>query len=72
MVLTDITSAETIKYASNAFLVTGWQEFIQVDWQSIKEQMQEPYVILDGRNALAQNKLIGLGFRYIRGGRMMK
>lgn len=70
---TDITFAPDLHSATTGanavVLVTEWQEFIQADWQSIKEQMQEPYVILDGRNALAQNKLIGLGFRYIGIGR---
>jgi len=70
---TDITFAPDLHSATTGanavVLVTEWQEFIQADWQSIKEQMQEPYVILDGRNALAQNKLTGLGFRYIGVGR---
>jgi len=58
--------------ANAVVLVTEWQEFIQADWQNIKKQMQEPYVILDGRNALDQSKLIDLGFRYIGVGRGMK
>ena len=73
---TDITFAPDLHSATTGanavVLVTEWQEFIQADWQSIKEQMQEPYVILDGRNALAQNKLIGLGFRYIGIGRRVQ
>lgn len=70
---TDITFAPDLHSATTGanavVLVTEWQEFIQADWKSIKEQMQEPYVILDGRNALAQNRLIDLGFRYIGIGR---
>lgn len=50
-------------------LVTEWQEFIQADWQTIKKQMQPPYAIFDGRNALAQDKLMVLGFKYIGVGR---
>ncbi len=51
--------------ANAVILVTEWQEFIQADWQAIKKQMQPPYIILDGRNALAQDKLMALGFRYV-------
>ena len=73
---TDITFAPDLHSATTGanavVLVTEWKAFIQADWQSIKEQMQEPYVILDGRNALAQNKLIGLGFRYIGVGRRVQ
>ena len=58
--------------ANAVVLVTEWQEFIQADWQAIKKQMQPPYVILDGRNALAQDKLMSLGFNYIGVGRRIK
>ncbi len=57
--------------ANAVVLVTEWQEFIQADWQAIKKQMQEPYVVFDGRNALAQDKLIALGFRYVGVGRRL-
>ena len=30
-----------------------------------------PYVVFDGRNALAQDKLISLGFKYVGVGRGM-
>ena len=33
---------------------------------------QEPYLILDGRNALAQDKLLALGFNYIGVGRRLR
>lgn len=52
-------------------LVTEWQEFIQADWQAIKKQMQEPYLIFDGRNALARDKLRALGFKYVGVGRKL-
>lgn len=69
----DITFASDIYSATvgaNAIiLVTEWQEFVQADWQIIKKHMREPYVILDGRNALLQDKLIALGFKYVGIGR---
>lgn len=69
----DITFARDINSATagaNAVvLVTEWQEFIQADWEAIKKQMQPPYVIFDGRNALAQDRLRALGFKYMGVGR---
>jgi len=58
--------------ANAVVLVTEWQEFIQADWEAIKQQMQEPYLIFDGRNALAQDKLRALGFKYVGVGRRVK
>ena len=52
-----------------AVLVTEWQEFIEADWQAIKKQMIEPYVVLDGRNTLPQEKLVAAGFKYVGVGR---
>ena len=53
-------------------LVTEWQEFIQADWQAINKQMKQPYILLDGRNALDQGKLKALGFMYVGVGRKAK
>jgi len=53
-------------------LITEWQEFVQADWEAIKEGMKQPYIIFDGRNALPQDKLIALGFRYVGVGRRAK
>lgn len=58
--------------ANAVILVTEWQEFIRADWQAIKQQMQEPYLIFDGRNALAQGELTALGFKYVGVGRKVK
>ncbi len=52
-------------------LVTEWQEFIQADWKAIKKQMKEPYLVFDGRNALARDKLRALGFKYVGVGRKL-
>ena len=58
---------------SNAIiLVTEWQQFIDADWAAIKKHMKEPYVVLDGRNALPQDRMSALGFQYIGIGRTPK
>ncbi len=44
-------------------------ELVDADWGAIKEQMKELYVVLDGRNALAHERMRGLGFRYAGIGR---
>ena len=72
----DITFAPDIYSATagtNAIiLVTEWQGFIQADWEAIKKQMSKPYVIFDGRNALPQDKLVTLGFKYMGVGRKVE
>ena len=63
----DIYSATT--GACAIILATEWPEFIEADWNRIKEAMVEPYVIVDGRNALPAQKLIDTGFKYSGVGR---
>ena len=58
----DIYSATASAQA--VVLLTEWPEFIQADWGAIKGRMLEPYMILDGRNALPQHKLRVMGFKY--------
>jgi UDPglucose 6-dehydrogenase len=47
---------------------TEWPEFGGLDWARVKAQMVRP-LILDGRNALDQEKLTSLGFEYLGIGR---
>ena len=58
----DIYSATASAQA--VVLLTEWPEFNEVDWGAIKGRMLEPYMILDGRNALPQHKLRVMGFKY--------
>jgi UDPglucose 6-dehydrogenase len=58
--------------ANAIVLVTEWKEFIQADWSTIKKQMKEPHLVFDGRNALAQDKLTSLGFKYVGVGRKVR
>ena len=55
--------------ASAIILATEWPEFIEADWKRIKEAMLEPYVVVDGRNALPAEELIKAGFKYSGVGR---
>ncbi len=50
--------------ANAVVLITEWPQFIAADWATIKETMKEPYVVFDGRNALSQEKMNAVGFRY--------
>jgi len=55
---------EAVAGASGLVLVTEWPEFVEADWTAIKKQMTEPWVVLDGRNALPAETLRALGFAY--------
>jgi UDPglucose 6-dehydrogenase len=55
--------------ASAIILATEWPEFIEADWNRIKEAMVQPYAIVDGRNALPAERLINAGFKYSGVGR---
>jgi UDPglucose 6-dehydrogenase len=50
-------------------LATEWPEFTHLDWQKIKNSMQAPYVLLDGRNAIPKESIKNLGFHYLSFGR---
>lgn len=50
-------------------LLTEWPEFINADWGKIIKDMQEPYIFIDGRNALPPGKLRHAGFKYMSIGR---
>jgi UDPglucose 6-dehydrogenase len=55
--------------AHGVILITEWPEFIEADWSIIKNTMQTPWAIVDGRNCLNQAKLVSLGFTYTGMGR---
>jgi UDPglucose 6-dehydrogenase len=50
-------------------LVTEWPEFINANWRSIRERVNAPYSVVDGRNALDRRYLESLGFNYCGVGR---
>jgi UDPglucose 6-dehydrogenase len=58
------TSAmEALDGADAAVLVTEWREFRDLDWSAAAERMTRPLVV-DGRNFLDPEALIGAGFEY--------
>lgn len=52
-----------VKDAHGIILVTEWEEFKNLDWETIRKSMVSP-VLLDGRNYLSQEKMVSLGFLY--------
>ncbi|MDE3838279.1 UDP-glucose/GDP-mannose dehydrogenase family protein [Bacillus methanolicus] len=59
---------ESIEQADCLILATEWDDFIQLDWQYVKEKMKGN-IIVDGRNCLEPEKMKALGFQYIGVGR---
>jgi len=49
-------------------LVTGWNEFKQLDMARIKSLMRQP-VLMDGRNIYDPERMLALGFTYLGVGR---
>ena len=45
-------------------LVTEWQKYRDLDWESIRQMMHSP-VLLDGRNVLDRALLVRSGYRYL-------
>jgi UDPglucose 6-dehydrogenase len=45
-------------------ILTEWDEFKQLDWNKIYDQMQKPAFVFDGRNLLDGDKLKKIGFVY--------
>ena len=56
--------------ACSVILATEWAEFIESDWARIHQAMVAPYIIVDGRNALAGDRLVDGGFKYLAPGRI--
>jgi len=54
---------ELAQGADALVLVTEWDEFKNADWTELHDLMRTPLVI-DGRNALPERKLISAGFTY--------
>jgi UDPglucose 6-dehydrogenase len=54
---------EALDGADAAVLVTEWQAFAELDWESLRDRMANPLVV-DGRNFLDPRRLRGAGFEY--------
>ncbi|MEI5907341.1 UDP-glucose/GDP-mannose dehydrogenase family protein [Bacillus spongiae] len=55
---------EALKGAEAVLLVTEWKEIVEVDWESAKDIVAQPF-IFDGRNALDPATMENLGYRYV-------
>ena len=60
---------DTVEGAQAILIATEWEEFIDLNWTEVKRKMEEPYLIIDGRNCLNAVKMIKLGFHYMGVGR---
>jgi UDPglucose 6-dehydrogenase len=63
------STAEALKDADAAVLVTEWPEFADLDWPALASQMARP-LIIDGRNFLDPATLTAAGFTYEGIGRL--
>jgi UDPglucose 6-dehydrogenase len=59
---------DTLREADGVVLVTEWPEYRNLDWEELKETLNNP-LILDGRNFLDRHELERLGYRYVGVGR---
>jgi UDPglucose 6-dehydrogenase len=59
---------EAVRGAEALVLITEWPEFLDLDWDRMRQMMSRP-LILDGRNFLPRSVLIAAGFEYIGMGR---
>ncbi len=57
------SAEEAAKGADACILVTEWDEFLRLDWEHVRKTMNRP-IVIDGRNALDDEKLTALGFIY--------
>ncbi|MFT7631183.1 MAG: UDPglucose 6-dehydrogenase [Mariniblastus sp.] len=61
--ITVVESAEEAAHQAHAVAVlTEWDEFKDLDFESIYQSMMKPAFLFDGRNLLDQNRLSKLGF----------
>ncbi|MBI2259893.1 MAG: nucleotide sugar dehydrogenase [Flavobacteriia bacterium] len=61
------SSSDVYEICNNAHsiaILTEWEEFIDLDWQKIYDNMLKPAFIFDGRNLLNRIKLEKIGFKF--------
>lgn len=59
---------DSVQGADAVVLMTEWDIFQQLDWEQVKNKMQQP-VLIDGRNFLDPSLVESHGFRYLGIGR---
>lgn len=60
---------EALTDAEAFLLATEWPQLVALDWEKVKNLMREPYLVVDGRNALDARRLMDLGYCYCGFGR---
>lgn len=60
----ETTVENACKGAHAIAVLTEWDEFRELDWQSVYDQMEKPAVVFDGRNLLDRQQLESIGFQY--------
>ena len=53
------------KGARALVLMTEWPQFVEADWKKLASGMRPPRLLFDGRNALDECAMRGLGFEYV-------
>jgi len=60
---------DALQHVQAVILATEWEEYINLNWELIKNIMNQPYLIIDGRNCLKPDELMSMGFVYYGIGR---
>jgi len=55
---------EACRGAHAVAILTEWDEFKEIDWQTIKDNMLNPAFLFDGRRLLDRKEMENLGFKY--------
>ncbi|WP_312134841.1 nucleotide sugar dehydrogenase [Sphingobacterium sp.] len=55
---------EACRGAHAVAILTEWDEFKEIDWQTIKDNMHNPAFLFDGRRLLDRREIENLGFKY--------
>ena len=55
---------EAIDSAHAAAILTEWDEFKSLDWEKVKEKMESPAFLFDGRRLLDADKMKSKGFQF--------
>ncbi len=55
---------EACRGAHAVAILTEWDEFKKIDWQTIKDNMLNPAFLFDGRRLLDRKEMENLGFKY--------
>ena len=55
---------QAIKNAHATAVLTEWDEFLDLDWTRVRQEMESPAFLFDGRRLLDGNEMKDLGFKF--------